>query len=135
MTLQLLHNLFMAGPLLLAWLGAGIFALLRWRRHPEVSFLICLSAVLYLSIFVGLRVAPVLLESVLPSGVRAHRLFRDLYGLAANSVYALGNATSAMLLLMAAFGWRRPPAPAQQAAPYPVCASTQGDEQKGRPTA
>ena len=57
-------------PLFLLLLGGLVFALVRWNRHPRVSFLTILGLLFYLLESVLFTFIVFLLPTVLPAGAR-----------------------------------------------------------------
>lgn len=92
-------------PLLLVWLAGGVLALITWRRHPMVSLLV-LAAV---SLLVALSVAGTLATWWVIRSSEVDFPRRGWALTVLGFVRALGTSIAYILLLVAAFGWRRLP--------------------------
>ena len=105
-TSYLLRIMLQRSPLLLVVLGGVVFAIVRWRRHPRISFLTLLGLMLYLLkvfIFAGLSYSiPQVRESLHWSYAIANNLY-----LALNVLSDLAFSGIRILLVAAAFAQRR----------------------------
>lgn len=94
-------------PLLLVVLGGVVFAMVRWRRHPRISFLTVLGLILYLLkvfIFAGLSYSiPQVRESLHWSYAIANNLY-----IALNVLSDLAFSGILILLVATAFAQRQP---------------------------
>jgi len=100
-------------PLCAVWLLGMLAAILRWRRHPQVSLLALLGCGLGFVVWLVMPpvywfLVPFIAERLSPSGhePEAYRLISS----AVNFVHACVVAVAWAMLLMALFGWRGRPA-------------------------
>jgi hypothetical protein len=111
--LSLLSQILPSIPLLLVWLGAGVYALVSWRRHPMVS-LLTLTAVLMLATItlLGTLSTWYLLRNRVDLSASEVGLRLAIFGIARTCLAALAY----VLLFVALFGWRKS---SMRPMPYP----------------
>ena len=93
-------------PVIIVWVAAIALAVVRWQRHPTVSLLVMVAALLYglaaLGSWIGHRWAFVALFS----GWRGAQVPRYLVSWAVGLGLAVLRASAWGLLFAAVFGWR-----------------------------
>jgi hypothetical protein len=91
-------------PVIIVWVAAIALAVVRWQRHPTVSLLVMVAALLYglaaLCSWIGHRWAFVALFRM------GAPMPRYLVGWAVGLVLAVLRASAWGLLFAAVFGWR-----------------------------
>src|SRR5262245_28482362 len=101
-------------PLLVVWVGAGVVALLRWRRHPMVSLLVLIAV----SLLTATALLGTLANWALLHAPRDGMPVADIArGVAVLSLIRVCLSSLAyVLLFVALFGWRTSPV---ERLPYP----------------
>jgi hypothetical protein len=98
-------------PQVLVWLAGIAAAILLWRRHPRLSLLVAvtLAGLVVVDILGNIASAnlPILLHSRFGMPIRQLSIAVSAVNLVNNLIHAAAWA----LILYAAFGWRREPAP------------------------
>jgi hypothetical protein len=93
-------------PTYLAWLAGMVVALVTWRRHPMVSLLTLLALALFAVLSLGgTLVFAWVVNQPISDAERGGVL--TAWGIVRSALAMVGW----VLLLVALFGWRRPPAP------------------------
>jgi hypothetical protein len=100
-------------PFYLAWLAGMVVALVTWQRHPMVSLLTLIALALFALLALGGTLGFVWVVN--QSGGAAERAWLlSAIGL----VRAVVGTAAWVLLLVAVFGWRQPPAPRPSPPPF-----------------
>jgi hypothetical protein len=100
-------------PSFLVWLGGMVIAVVTWRRHPMVSLLALLSLALFFVLSVGGAFLFVWLVTR-PVGDIERASLLSAVGLIRGALAAAGW----VVLLVAVFGWRRPPVSVPPTPPF-----------------
>jgi hypothetical protein len=89
------------------WFVGMVLAVMRWRRHPQVSLFTLLALSLFsLASFMNLAISWWFMRGSLDvSDPSIMEVYFTIFGVAHAGLYAVG----AILLLVALFGWRYPP--------------------------
>jgi len=102
---ELLFSYLPVLPIYLTWLVGAILALARWQRHPKVSLVMLISAVVFiLGLLIQVAGYYWATNVVLTGGGSIEEVRWLLLALAL--VNSLFTTTGAVLLLVAVFGWR-----------------------------